>query len=202
MVNVPCHCTKDSMTLEGLFDELAMQIKISAVCRKCALHCICNSLGVSLFTLLTLFKTYEDYAIMVTNCLWKMCPSRVTVQNVHLDAWHQYYLASLVGLRWLAVQQDTQTRKSPYLTPVSMSLFCPPVSDSPSFPSAKLEEWSAINRSNFSPASSPLVNGMDKPHLEPEAKYTQVKKASYQQSNVESAKAGKPNSRISYHCQE
>lgn len=56
-----------------------------------------------------------------------------------------------------------------------MSLFCPPVSDSPSFPSAKLEEWRAINRSNFSPANSPLVNGVDKPHLEPEAKYTQVK---------------------------
>lgn len=52
--------------------------------------------------------------------------------------------------------------------------FAPPVSDSPSFSSAKLEEWSAINRTNFPPASSPLVNGMDKPHLEPEAKYTQV----------------------------
>lgn len=54
--------------------------------------------------------------------------------------------------------------------------FAPPVSDSPSFSSAKLEEWSAINRTNFPPASSSLVNGVDKPHLEPEAKYTQVKK--------------------------
>lgn len=48
-------------------------------------------------------------------------------------------------------------------------LFCPPVSDSSSFPSAKLEEWSAINRTNF-----PAVSGVDKPHLEPEAKYSQV----------------------------
>ncbi|KAF3700967.1 Paired box protein Pax-9 [Channa argus] len=48
------------------------------------------------------------------------------------------------------------------------------ISDTPSFPSAKLEEWSAINRTNFPPASSPLVNGVDKPHLEPEAKYTQT----------------------------
>ncbi|XP_069008829.1 paired box protein Pax-9 isoform X1 [Embiotoca jacksoni] len=46
------------------------------------------------------------------------------------------------------------------------------ISDSPSFPSAKLEEWSAINRTHFLPASSRLVNGMDKPHLDPEAKYT------------------------------
>uniref|UniRef100_A0A672K4J6 Uncharacterized protein n=1 Tax=Sinocyclocheilus grahami TaxID=75366 RepID=A0A672K4J6_SINGR len=44
----------------------------------------------------------------------------------------------------------------------------------PSFPSTKLEEWRAINRSNFSPANSSLVNGVDKPHLEPEAKYTQL----------------------------
>lgn len=96
------------------------------------------------------------------------------------------YLASLVGLRWLAGQQDIQKTNllwqfcSPrfsYLTPVFhvSVLSPPPVSDSPSFTSAKLEEWSAINRSNFSPASSPLVNGVDKPHLEPEAKYTQVK---------------------------
>lgn len=56
----------------------------------------------------------------------------------------------------------------------SLLSFAPPVSDSPSFSSAKLEEWSAINRTNFPPASSPLVNGVDKPHLEPEAKYTQV----------------------------
>ncbi|XP_023683214.1 paired box protein Pax-9 [Paramormyrops kingsleyae] len=48
------------------------------------------------------------------------------------------------------------------------------ISDNPSFPSAKLEEWNAINRNNFPPASSALVNGMDKPHLEPEAKYTQT----------------------------
>lgn len=66
-----------------------------------------------------------------------------------------------------------------------MSLFCPPVSDSPSFPSAKLEEWRAINRSNFSPANSPLVNGVDKPHLEPEAKYTQVKKPQTIKPNLE-----------------
>ncbi|XP_028994573.1 paired box protein Pax-9 isoform X1 [Betta splendens] len=46
------------------------------------------------------------------------------------------------------------------------------ISDSPSFPSAKLEEWSAINRTNFPPASCPLVNGVGKPHLE--AKYTQT----------------------------
>uniref|UniRef100_A0A3Q3AM29 Paired box protein Pax-9 n=1 Tax=Kryptolebias marmoratus TaxID=37003 RepID=A0A3Q3AM29_KRYMA len=39
---------------------------------------------------------------------------------------------------------------------------------------AKLEEWSAINRSNFPASSSPLVNGTDKAHLEPEAKYTQM----------------------------
>jgi len=62
------------------------------------------------------------------------------------------------------------------LTPVFHVSVLPPVSDSPSFPSAKLEEWRAINKSNFSPAISPLVNGVDKPHLEPEAKYTQVKK--------------------------
>ncbi|XP_017549996.1 paired box protein Pax-9 [Pygocentrus nattereri] len=48
------------------------------------------------------------------------------------------------------------------------------ISDSPSFPSAKLEEWSAISRSNFSSASSPLVNGVDKPHLEADAKYSQT----------------------------
>uniref|UniRef100_A0A672IUU8 Paired box protein Pax-9 n=1 Tax=Salarias fasciatus TaxID=181472 RepID=A0A672IUU8_SALFA len=48
------------------------------------------------------------------------------------------------------------------------------ISDSPSFSSAKLEEWGAINRTNFPPASSPLVNGMDKPHLEPDAKYAQT----------------------------
>lgn len=55
-----------------------------------------------------------------------------------------------------------------------LSLFAPPVSDSPSFSSAKLEEWSAINRTNFPAASAPLVSGVDKAHLEPEAKYTQV----------------------------
>ncbi|XP_061079756.1 paired box protein Pax-9 [Conger conger] len=48
------------------------------------------------------------------------------------------------------------------------------ISDSSPFPSAKLEEWGAVNRSNFPPASSALVNGVDKPHLEPEAKYTQT----------------------------
>ncbi len=68
----------------------------------------------------------------------------------------------------------------PHACPVwlqsSMSLVLPPVSDSPSFPSAKLEEWRAINRSHFSPVNSPLVNGVDKPHLEPEAQYSQVKK--------------------------
>ncbi|KAM4723678.1 paired box protein Pax-9 isoform 2-T2 [Anableps anableps] len=49
------------------------------------------------------------------------------------------------------------------------------ISESPSFSSTKLEEWSARNRSNFPPASSSLVNGMDKTHLEPhEAKYTQT----------------------------
>ncbi|XP_060919121.1 paired box protein Pax-9 isoform X1 [Labrus mixtus] len=48
------------------------------------------------------------------------------------------------------------------------------ISDSPSFPSTKLEEWSAIKRTKFPPASSALVNGVDKPHLEPEAKYTQT----------------------------
>ncbi|XP_020776198.1 paired box protein Pax-9 isoform X1 [Boleophthalmus pectinirostris] len=50
------------------------------------------------------------------------------------------------------------------------------ISDSPSFPCAKLEEWSAINRTNFSAAAacSPLINGVDKPHLEPEAKYAQT----------------------------
>lgn len=103
------------MTLGALFDELAMQIKISDVCRKCALHCIYNSLGDSLFTLLTLFKTYEHYAIMLINCLWKMYESyddAKCTRRYYLDAWHQYYLASLVGLRWLAVQQDTQAKKS------------------------------------------------------------------------------------------
>lgn len=49
------------------------------------------------------------------------------------------------------------------------------VSDSVSFASTKLEEWSAISRANFSSASSPLVNGVDKPHLEADAKYSQVK---------------------------
>ena len=58
----------------------------------------------------------------------------------------------------------------------SLSLLPPPVSDSPPFSSAKLEEWSAKNGSNLPPASSPLVSGMDKPHLVPEAKYTQVKR--------------------------
>lgn len=53
-------------------------------------------------------------------------------------------------------------------------LFCPPVSDSSSFSSAKLEEWSARNRTNFPAASAPLVGGVDKPLLEPEAKYSQV----------------------------
>ncbi|XP_028293650.1 paired box protein Pax-9 [Gouania willdenowi] len=48
------------------------------------------------------------------------------------------------------------------------------ISDCPPFSSTKLEEWSAINRTNFPPSSSPLVNGMDKPHLEPEAKYAQT----------------------------
>ncbi|KAM6960929.1 paired box protein Pax-9 [Aplochiton taeniatus] len=48
------------------------------------------------------------------------------------------------------------------------------ISDSPSFSSAKLEEWSTINRTHFPPASSSLVNGMDKQHLEPDAKYTQT----------------------------
>ncbi|XP_010896920.2 paired box protein Pax-9 [Esox lucius] len=52
------------------------------------------------------------------------------------------------------------------------------ISDSSPFPSAKLEEWSAINRTNFPPsASSTLVNGLqDKPRhsIEPEAKYTQT----------------------------
>ncbi|XP_011612301.1 paired box protein Pax-9 [Takifugu rubripes] len=43
------------------------------------------------------------------------------------------------------------------------------ISDSSSFPSAKLEEWSAINRTNF-----PALSGVDKPHLEPEAKYSQT----------------------------
>ncbi|KAK5917170.1 hypothetical protein CgunFtcFv8_012080 [Champsocephalus gunnari] len=48
------------------------------------------------------------------------------------------------------------------------------ISDSPSFSCAKLEEWSTFNRSNFPPASSPLVNGLDKPHLEHQAQYTQT----------------------------
>ncbi|KAG9268517.1 paired box protein Pax-9 [Astyanax mexicanus] len=46
------------------------------------------------------------------------------------------------------------------------------ISDSPSSPSAKLDEWSAISRSNFSSASSPL--GVDKPYLETDAKYSQT----------------------------
>lgn len=53
-------------------------------------------------------------------------------------------------------------------------LFCPPVSDSSSFSSAKLEEWSARNRTSSPAASAPLVSGVDKAHLEPEAKYSQV----------------------------
>ncbi|XP_034015506.1 paired box protein Pax-9 [Thalassophryne amazonica] len=48
------------------------------------------------------------------------------------------------------------------------------ISDTPPFPSAKLEEWSAINRTNFPPAGSALINGVDKPHLEPDSKYTQT----------------------------
>nr|XP_029531890.1 paired box protein Pax-9-like [Oncorhynchus nerka] len=51
------------------------------------------------------------------------------------------------------------------------------ISDSSSFPSAKLEEWSVINRTHFLPsASSQLVNGVQHkpPHsIEPEAKCTQ-----------------------------
>ncbi|XP_076834520.1 paired box protein Pax-9 [Brachyhypopomus gauderio] len=48
------------------------------------------------------------------------------------------------------------------------------ISDSPCFSSAKLEEWSAVSRTNFSSASSPLVNGVDKTHLEADAKYSQT----------------------------
>uniref|UniRef100_A0A3P8V626 Paired box protein Pax-9 n=1 Tax=Cynoglossus semilaevis TaxID=244447 RepID=A0A3P8V626_CYNSE len=48
------------------------------------------------------------------------------------------------------------------------------ISDSAAFSSAKLEEWSALNRTNFPAAISPLVSDVDKPHLEPEAKYTQM----------------------------
>ncbi len=95
-------------------------------------------------------------------------------------------LESTVSLRWWAVQQTVLNTfflwqfYPPHVCPVwlqsSMSLVLPPVNDSPSFPSAKLEEWRAINRSHFSPVNSPLVNGVDKPHLDPEAQYSQVKK--------------------------
>uniref|UniRef100_A0A8C4XDG1 Paired box protein Pax-9 n=3 Tax=Erpetoichthys calabaricus TaxID=27687 RepID=A0A8C4XDG1_ERPCA len=47
------------------------------------------------------------------------------------------------------------------------------ISDS-TFPSSKLEDWSTLNRSNFQPPVSPVVNGMDKGQLEQEAKYTQT----------------------------
>lgn len=75
--------------------------------------------------------------------------------------------------RAVRVFPDLKTSLLTLLSPLLS--FAPPVSDSPSFSSVKLQEWSAINRTNFPPASSPLVNGVDKPHLEPEAKYTQVK---------------------------
>ncbi|XP_021440964.2 paired box protein Pax-9 isoform X2 [Oncorhynchus mykiss] len=52
------------------------------------------------------------------------------------------------------------------------------ISNGSSFPSAKLEEWSVINRTHFLPsASSQLVNGVQHkpPHsIEPEAKCTQM----------------------------
>lgn len=62
----------------------------------------------------------------------------------------------------------------PLTSPLLSFSFAPPVSDSSSFSSAKLQEWSARNRTNFPAASAPLVTGVDKPHLEPEAKYSQV----------------------------
>ncbi|MBN3286404.1 PAX9 protein, partial [Polyodon spathula] len=48
------------------------------------------------------------------------------------------------------------------------------ISDSSSYPSAKVEDWSSLNRSNFHPPSSPVVNGMDKAQLEQEAKHAQT----------------------------
>ncbi|KPP80064.1 paired box protein Pax-9-like [Scleropages formosus] len=74
-------------------------------------------------------------------------------------------VTDILGIRSITEQPSKQT---------ASFLVTSALSDSPSFPSAKLEEWSAINRSNFPPASSALVNGVDKAHLEPEAKYTQT----------------------------
>ncbi|MBN3311927.1 PAX9 protein, partial [Atractosteus spatula] len=48
------------------------------------------------------------------------------------------------------------------------------ISDSSSYPSAKVEDWNTLNRTNFQPPTSPVLNGLDKAHLEQEAKYTQA----------------------------
>lgn len=90
-----------------------------------------------------------------------------------MNAW----VAATQAALFLSLSSEFPSKSPSWLSCSSLSLLPPPVSDSPSFSSAILEEWSAINRSNFPPASSSLVNGVDKAHLEPhEAKYTQVKR--------------------------
>ncbi|OXB66804.1 hypothetical protein ASZ78_003506, partial [Callipepla squamata] len=48
------------------------------------------------------------------------------------------------------------------------------VSDTSSYPSPKVEEWSSLGRSSFPPATQHTVNGLEKSSLEQEAKYSQV----------------------------
>uniref|UniRef100_H3B849 Paired box protein Pax-9 n=1 Tax=Latimeria chalumnae TaxID=7897 RepID=H3B849_LATCH len=43
-----------------------------------------------------------------------------------------------------------------------------------SYPSAKIEEWPNLNRSNFQPSTQTVVNGIDKATLEMDAKYSQA----------------------------
>lgn len=51
----------------------------------------------------------------------------------------------------------------------------PSVSDTSSYPSPKVEEWSSLGRSSFPAAAQHAVNGLEKSSLEQEAKYSQVK---------------------------
>lgn len=52
----------------------------------------------------------------------------------------------------------------------------PAVSDTSSYPSPKVEEWSNLGRNSFPPAAQHTVNGLEKSSLEQEAKYSQVKR--------------------------
>ncbi|NXC40980.1 PAX9 protein, partial [Penelope pileata] len=62
----------------------------------------------------------------------------------------------------------------PSALPLTPAPVFPAVSDAPSYPSPKVEEWSSLGRSSFPPGAQHAVNGLEKSSLEQEAKYSQA----------------------------